>query len=74
MRPPHQRKSSDMPHWAKDALLVAQVAERLALSMDEAGWLRERMNSGKGPWHWRVIVLYLKSNWRQWQRDAGGWR
>lgn len=54
---------SKMPDWFPEALANAQTADRLALSMDEAAWLRTRIKSGKGPHHYRVIWLYFKSQW-----------
>ncbi len=56
----------ESPKWFREAMAVAQVADRLHLSMEEAGWLRERVLSGRGPYHWRVIQLYIKSRYRNW--------
>ena len=50
--------------WFAEALAVAEIADRLKLTMDEAAWLRERAKSKKGPYHWKVIYLFLKSSWR----------
>lgn len=54
------------PPWLGEALLTAQNADRLKLSMDEAAWLMERKRRGKSIWHWRVFWLYLKSRRKGW--------
>lgn len=58
-----------LPPWVVEALATAQVADKLALSMEEAGWLRERVAAKKTPLHWKVIFLYIKSNFKLWRRD-----
>jgi len=59
-----------MPEWLPEAIATAEVADKIALSMDEVSWLRERIKRGKGPWHPRVVWLFLKSNYRLWKRNA----
>jgi len=68
--PEEAKPKFKMPDWLPEALATAQVADKLALSMDEAAWLRERAKSKKGPIHWKVIYLYFKSNFKLWRREA----
>lgn len=60
-----------MPAWLPDALATAQTADKLGLNWDEAEWLRKRVRDHpNNPYHWRVIWLYIKSNYTLWWRRA----
>lgn len=61
-------KIPPMPDWFPEALADARCADRLALDMDEAHWLRKRQREHPdNPYHWRVIWLYLKSSYNLWR-------